>query len=97
MEIHVSEAVIRKLKEKHKVNPQEVRECFQNLKTKYAYDTRPEHQTNPPTLWFVAQTNAGRKLKVVFVRYSKTEVVLKSAYNANADEIRLYEIYKQKG
>jgi uncharacterized DUF497 family protein len=81
--------------EKHQVTIREVYECFKNRKTKYAYDTRPEHQTNPPTLWFLAESNTNRLLKVVFVRYSKTDVVLKSAYQPNADEIKLYEMYKR--
>lgn len=97
LEIFISEAIALKLKEKHDVSPREVYECFKNRKTKYAYDTRPEHQTNPPTLWFLAETQAGRLLKVIFVRYSTTEVVLKSAYPPNAEEIRLYEMYKQRG
>jgi uncharacterized DUF497 family protein len=97
LEIFVSEAVARKLAEKHQVTIREVSECFKNRKTKYAHDTRAEHQTNPPTLWFLAETNANRLLKIIFVRYSKTEVVLKSAYQPNPDEIKLYEMYKERG
>lgn len=97
MDIYISNAIALKLREKHQVSVAEVHECFANRKTKYAYDTRPEHQTNPPTLWFIAETNAGRLLKVVLVRYSKTEVAIKSAYPPNVDEIRLFEIYKQRG
>ena len=97
MDIYISEAIARKLKEKHGVSALDVSECFRNRTTKYAYDTRPEHQTSPPTLWFIAETDSGRTLKIVFIRYSKTEVVLKSAYTPNDDEIRLYESYKQRG
>jgi hypothetical protein len=47
------------------------------------------------TLWFIAETDAGRCLKVVFQRYNSTEYVIKSAYEPNADEERLYQTYKQ--
>src|ERR1700679_294909 len=97
MHIYITEAIAKKLRERHDVSEHQVAECFQNLKSKFAYDTRPEHQTDPPTLWFVGETDGGRRLKIVFVRYSKTEVVIKSAYEPNADEVQLYEMYKQKG
>jgi hypothetical protein len=86
VEIYIAEAIAHKLEEKHHVQEQEVIECFDNRTTKYAYDTRKEHQTDPPTLWFIGQTNAGRRLKVVFVRYNKIQHVIKSAYEPNIAE-----------
>jgi hypothetical protein len=94
---HFSETVEQKLKQKHVVSPSEVIECFENRDGKFAYDTRDEHQTNPPSLWFIAETKAGRRLKVVFLRYSKIDYVVKSAFEPNADEERLYRAYKNQG
>jgi len=97
MEIYISETIAHKLKEAHNVKGHEVSECFANLKTKFAYDTREGHQTNPPTLWFIGETNRGRRLKIIFLRYNQTEIVLKSAYEPNADEERLYQMYQARG
>lgn len=93
---HISEVVAKKLNEKHNVSEREVLQCFQNRHGKYAYDTRDSHQTNPPSLWFIAETDAGRRLKVAFMRYSKTDYVIKSGYEPNADEERLYQSYKDR-
>ena len=31
-------------------------------------DTREQHRSDPPTLWFVAPTSQGRLLKIVFIK-----------------------------
>jgi hypothetical protein len=97
MEIYISEAVGLKLKDKHHVSEPEVVQCFHNRDGKFAYDRREEHQTNPPTLWFIAETDTGRRLKVVFMRYNTNQYVVKSAYDANADAEKLYQMFKQRG
>jgi hypothetical protein len=97
MEVFVTAAIARKLKERHNAREHEVVECFRNLKNKYATDTRPDHQTVPPTLWFIGETNGGQRLKVIFIRYSKKEFVVKSAYEPNCDEERLYQMYIDRG
>jgi len=48
-----------------------------------------EHETEPPTRWFVAETDYGRKLKVVFIQAGK-RVIIKSAYQPSQSVIRLY-------
>ena len=95
MDIYISAAVALKLSEKHRVSELEVRQCFYNREGKFAYDTREEHRTNPPTLWFIASTDADRRLKVVFQCYSKTEYVIKSTFEPNAEEEKLYQMYKE--
>lgn len=97
MEIYISEAVGRKLKDKHRVSVQEVMQCFRHREGKFAYDTREEHQTNPPTVWFIAPTDAGRRLKVIFVMYPQAEFVIKSAYDADSASEELYQLYKTRG
>ena len=101
MPLWYSEDVRKKLAEKHGVSEDEVRQCFENLEGDYIKDTREEHLTDPPTYWFVSETNKRRVLKVVFVaRKVKTEsgtetrVDIKTAYAPDADDI---ELYKRRG
>lgn len=89
----ISLAVRQKLKQKHLVSSEEVRECFRNREGGLLEDTREQHRTDPPTWWFIAATNSGRFLKVVFVRRivgSKVELHLRTAYPANEEERRIY-------
>ena len=66
-------------------------ECFNNRDGRFLFDTRERHETDPKTLWFIAETNAGRLLKVVFMHYQEAqEIHVKSAYEPNSNEIRLY-------
>jgi len=88
----ISERVVQKLAEKHGVNKSEIVECFTNRESNFLTDMREDHQTNPPTMWFVAQTDFGRKLKVAFIQDANTgEVIIKTAYEANAEEQRIYD------
>jgi hypothetical protein len=43
----------------------------------------------PPTLWFIAETNKGRMLKIVYIQYG-SEIHLKSAFDPNVVEIGVY-------
>jgi hypothetical protein len=97
MDIYISEAVRKKLKEKHSVCEEEVLQCFRLRKSKYAYDTRSQQTTYPPTLWFISETASGRRLKIVCLRFTKTEIVLKTAYEPSADEELLYHLYEIRG
>jgi hypothetical protein len=81
--------VLQKLNEKHSVSKAQVVECFANRDGPVLYDTREEHQTDPPTKWFIAETDMGMKLKVVYIRTDK-EVIVKTAYPPNAEEIDIY-------
>jgi uncharacterized DUF497 family protein len=90
MRIYINPKTARKLREKHGVEESEVRECFANQIRKSVRDTREEHQTDPPTWWFIAETNNQRPLKIVYVQYSKSECVVKTAYEPNANEKRVY-------
>lgn len=88
--IVISTAVRAKLKQKHDVTRLEVRECFDNRCGVLLIDDREEHRRDPPTLWFIADTNVGRSLKVVFqVRDGDMHVI--TAYEANDIEMKIYE------
>lgn len=90
---YISPQVIEKLKEKHNVTREEVFECFCNRDGGFLEDTREEHKTNPKTQWFIAETNFGKKLKIVFIQFPDNSVRIKSAYPPN--QVELY-IYTQK-
>ncbi|WP_369063304.1 ADP-ribosyl-(dinitrogen reductase) hydrolase [Burkholderia gladioli] len=86
----ISPEIREKLKSKHNVQPREIEQCFDNRVGTFLVDDREEHRTDPATLWFVAETNVGRVLKVIFV-YEHGSVRIKSAYEASEPVIRLYE------
>jgi hypothetical protein len=65
--IWISDHVRKKLAEKHQVTEEEVRECFMNVEGEYLRDRREEHRTDPPTFWFIAETDRRRLLKICFV------------------------------
>lgn len=85
----ISTAVLEKLRSKHKVDVSEVQQCFLNRRGKLLFDTREQHKTNPPTLWFIAQTNRNRLLKIVYIQKGD-EVLLKSAFEPNDIELTIY-------
>lgn len=88
--IIISSRIDEKLDSKHAVTAEEVEQCFGNRCGFNLIDDREENRTDPPTLWFVAETNSGRQLKIVFV-YRDGNIYLKSAYEPNEDEINIYE------
>ena len=90
MDFKISAAMVAKLETKHGITPKEVAECFANRAGRYFSDTREEHQTDPPSYWFVAATDKGRILKVVFVRYP-TFYAIKTAYEPTDGSDRVYE------
>lgn len=81
--------VLQKLKEKHGVSRAQVFECFANRQGPMLLDTREEHKTNPPTKWFISETDMGLKLKIVYIR-TDSEFVVKSAYPPNFEELDIY-------
>lgn len=66
-------------------------QCFANREAKIALiDTREEHQSDPPTRWFIAETDFGRKLKIAYIPRGK-DIYLRSAFPANAKWIAIWE------
>ena len=95
MRLIVSPAVLQKLKTKHSVSIGEVEECFLNQARVFLEDDRTEHLTIPPTRWFIAETDRGRVLKVVFVEHPSEVYELKTAYQPSSQEERIYDKYAQ--
>ena len=88
-----SDRISKKLKNKHDVTEDEVKECFHNSNGVVLEDTREEHATNPPTQWFIAETNSGRKLKVVYVE--DQAIYIKTAYEPNEAEIYIFNKFSK--
>lgn len=92
--MHIAKMVLTKIQEKHDVTSKEVDECFMNRDGGYLIDTRDVHQTNPQTLWFIAETNKGRLLKICFVPKgdgNPSGPSLKSAFEPNDIEKNIYQ------
>lgn len=100
MSIWISPRVKQKLAEKHGgVSEDEIRQCFENLEEGWNYlrDPRDEHYSDPPTYWFISETNQRRKLEIIFIPRKvdtpdgqKVRIDIKSAFPPNATEIELY-------
>jgi hypothetical protein len=95
VELDISSAVKRKLFAKHSVTEEEILECFNNRDGNLLTDSREEHRTNPATQWFIADTDKGRTLKVIFIIHQDSgRVTIKSSFSPSATVIELYEKFK---
>ncbi len=88
--LKISPDTLRKLSLKHSVTRAEVEQCFVNRSGRLLMDTRENHRTDPPTLWFLALTNRSRLLKIVYIQIDST-IHLKSAFPPNKIEIEIYD------
>jgi hypothetical protein len=92
--MHIAKTILTKIQGRHGVSPKEVEECFINRDGGYLIDNRENHQTNPQTLWFIAETNKGRLLKICFVPKgddNEDGPTLKSAFEPNDIEKLIYQ------
>ncbi|HEX4843141.1 MAG TPA: ADP-ribosyl-(dinitrogen reductase) hydrolase [Limnobacter sp.] len=96
MNIKVSQRVLEKLATKHQVQLKHVEQCFMNREFSFLEDTREGRGTNPPTLWFIAETDQLRELKVVFVGHPDGTIELKSAFPPNDTEKSIYRKRSQE-
>jgi len=74
------------------VTRQEIEQCFANRTGTYLEDTREQHKSDPPTQWFIAETYYGRKLKIAFIQKG-AETIIRTAYDPNNEELRIYSKY----
>lgn len=91
MAVRISPDVLEKITQRN-IRVIEIDQCFLNRDGGLCDELRPEHLTNPITQWFVAETDKGRILKIMYVP-TPEGVDLKSAYEATAEIIRIYEKY----
>lgn len=87
--LRISEATLEKLRSKHDVTAREVEQCLENMEGPPLVDTREEHQSDPPTLWFISRTNKNRLLKVVYIQRG-TIIHLRTCYEPNEQEMAIY-------
>lgn len=92
VKFYFHESILQKLHEKHGVSQKEVIECFDNSDdNEYLEDNREEHKTTPPTQWFLAYTDNGRLLKVVFVFHENSNTFyIKTAYEPSQTVIDIF-------
>jgi hypothetical protein len=87
MALKISKAVLEKIGQDDHGNQTEatVKQACANFPGRAAYDIRPQHQakSGAPTIWFIAPTNDGTKLKITFVA-EDGDAHLKSAYPATS-------------
>jgi len=88
--LKISVKVLEKLASKHQVSRREVEQCFENRDGPLLMDTREDHRSDPPTLWFLSETNRGRLLKVVYIQRGE-EIHLRTCYEPNPVEIAIYQ------
>ncbi len=89
MAVKISPAVREKLTNRHRVNEDEIEQCFANRTHSFLIDVRADHLTNPMTRWFISETDVGRKLKIAFMP-TQADLHIKSAYPPNAVELEIY-------
>ncbi len=93
--IKISNRVSEKLASKvHPVTLEEIEQCFANRTSQYLKDNREQHRSDPPTLWFISETDYGRKLKVVFIN-KQGILEIRSAYDPNQTEFKIYSKYSK--
>ena len=90
MALVISPKIREKLKSKHCVTEEEVAQCFANCSGIFLKDTREQHASDPPSLWFISETDYGRKLKIVFVPRG-ADNYLRTAFPPNEAETRIYD------
>jgi hypothetical protein len=71
------------------VTQEEIEQCFANSSGCYLEDTREDHKSNPPTQWFISETDRGRELKIVFIQRDNN-IAIRTAYDPNDVEKRIY-------
>ncbi|MGL5948251.1 MAG: hypothetical protein ACRCYV_04205 [Aeromonas sp.] len=91
----ISPATRKKLTDKHRVTTEEIDQAFANRDRALLYDDREEHQTDPRTQWFIAETDYGRLLKVCFIYQEPTDgqagkVIIKTAYTPTQEALNVY-------
>lgn len=85
----ISEKILAKLTDRHKVTEREVEQCFENIEGPLLIDSREDHKSDPPTLWFISRTNKNRILKVAYIQRGSS-VYLRTCYEPNEAEMQIY-------
>ncbi len=92
MSLIISQKILEKLATKHGVSKDEVEQCFANRTGKYLMDLREDHKSDPPTYWFISETNFARLLKIVFIPQDGG-IYIRTVFSPNEEELRIYKKY----
>lgn len=89
--IEASAPIKKKLEDKHGVMWDEVHQAFNNRDESAGYleETRPIHQSNPKSYWFIAETDYGRFLKIVFIELND-KTYIRTAFEPTGKQILQY-------
>lgn len=92
MKLIISPAIRQKLASKQPpVNEDDILQCFSNRTGHLLEDDREDNRTSPPTKWFIAETDYGVALKIVFIARPGKGIFIRTAYSPNDEEIRIYD------
>ncbi len=84
--------ILAKIRQAHGVEEDEVREAFFNREYEFSPERREQHEREYRKIWFIAETDLGRLLKVVLAELKDDDqLVLMSAYDPNDEDIKKYE------
>lgn len=93
MKLHINGPIRAKLAAKNPpVTEEDIAQCFANRAGNFLIDQRENNLTDPPTRWFVSETDYGLRLKICFVPH-QLGLIIKTAYSPNSEEIRIYKKY----
>lgn len=90
MGLIISPKIKQKLATKHEITEREVIECFANYHGLLLKDDREENRTDPPTMWFIGETDYGKLVKICFI-IRGSDIYLRTAYKPNSDEIEYFK------
>lgn len=89
MGLYISPDVRCKILKRHGVVEDEIIQCFANRTRGDLLDTRLHNKTDPPTRWFISQTDKGRTLKVVYI-YDGKDIIIKTAFHPTDNSESIY-------
>ncbi|MDC9580162.1 hypothetical protein PSI15_01000 [Xenorhabdus sp. PR6a] len=94
MKLLISSKIRQKLSDKTPpVNEEDILQCFSNRVGRFLEDTREDNRSNPPTKWFISETDYGMTLKVVFIFHPDKGIAIRTAYVPDSEELRIYNKY----
>ena len=92
MRLVATDAVKSKLWDERDLSFEEVLEAWESCSGPWFIDDRARNRSNPPTVWALPCTDLGRLLKLVVIPHREKGIsVLRTAFEPDEDEVKLYE------
>lgn len=96
MALVISSAVREKLNNKQSpVTAAEIQQCFANRNGRFLFDTPGKQPYGSACPMVRCGGRLRAKLKVCFILYESGDVHIKTAYDPNKDELRIYDKYAE--